>query len=228
MIRRCLPSLMNNVTFNILLLFLQIYCTSELGGGKITGGKGSHVGHLIRKKSGKVFLRRSSKKALSSKKNAADDEEDANDGKASDKSSNNGGHARMSLGVVLPKHAPSGINIFELCQAGKCVEAGQLGSFGGSAIGADYQGSPPIDKKNYILRDTDVTDLVKKQGWSLKKPFKTKMTKSVVPNLPPPVVIIHQLGKEGEDTEKKILILSQKEKEKYGNLIEGYSIKSKI
>ena len=77
---------MNNVTFNILLLFLQIYCTSELGGGKITGGKGSHVGDLIRTKSGKVFLRRSSKKALSSKKNAADDEEDANDGKASDKS----------------------------------------------------------------------------------------------------------------------------------------------
>ena len=72
----------------------------------------------------------------------------------------------------------------------------------------------------------DVTDVVDKQGWSLKKPFKTKMTKSVVPNLPPPVVIIHQLGKEGEDTEKKILILSEKEKKKYGNLISGYSIKS--
>ena len=69
---------MNNVTFNILLLFLQIYC-SELGGGKITGGKGSHVGHLIRTKSGKVFLRRSSKKALSSKKDAAEGSKSSND-----------------------------------------------------------------------------------------------------------------------------------------------------
>ena len=72
---------MNNVTFNILLLFLQIYCTSELGGGKITGGKGSHVGDLIRTKSGKVFLRRSSKKALFSKKDAAEGSESSNDDK---------------------------------------------------------------------------------------------------------------------------------------------------
>ena len=78
----------------------------------------------------------------------------------------------------------------------------------------------------------DVTDVVDKQGWSLKKPFETKMKKSVADdlnlNLPPPLVIIHQLGKDGEDTEKKILILSEKEKEKYGNLIEGYSIQSKM
>ena len=72
---------MNNVTFNILLLFLQIYCTSKLGGGKITGGKGSHVGDLIRTKSGKVFLRRSSKKALSSKKDAAEGSKSSNDDK---------------------------------------------------------------------------------------------------------------------------------------------------
>ena len=72
--------------------------------------------------------------------------------------------------------------------------------------------------------------MVNKQGWSLKKPLEARMTKSVVSNLPHPVVIIHQLyGKDGNpDTEKKILILSQKERKKYGNLIEGYSIKSKM
>ena len=144
-----------------------------------------------------------------------------------------GGLARVSVGLVLPKAPPTGINTFDLCQDGKCVEAGRLGTFGAPIKGADYQGSEPpqIDKENYFLRDTDVTAVVDKQGWSLKKPFETKMKKSVVPNLnlPPPVVIIHKLGKDGNpDTEKKILILSEKEKEKYGNLIEGYSIQSQM
>ena len=44
--------------------------------------------------------------------------------------SNNGGLARISVGVVLPKEAPTGINTFELCQDRKCVEAGRLGTFG--------------------------------------------------------------------------------------------------
>ena len=117
----------------------------------------------------------------------------------------------MSVGVVLPKHAPSGTNTFELCQDKKCVEAGRLDSFGSrTKAGDDYHGSEPpqIDKENYILRDTDVTAVVEKEGWSLKKPFVARMKESVVQNLPDPVVIIHELGEEGDlDTEKKSLTL---------------------
>ena len=49
------------------------------------------------------------------------------------------------------------------------------------------------------------------------------MRKSVVRNLPEPVVIIHELGEEGDlDTEKKSLTLSPKEKVgNYGNLIDA-------
>ena len=136
----------------------------------------------------------------------------------------------MSVGVVLPKDAPTGINTFELCQEGKCVEAGTLGTFGARTEGDDYQGSEPpqIDKKKYFLRDTDVTAVVDKQGWTLKKPFEARMKESVVSNLPEPVVIVHQLGEGGDlDTEKTSLTLSPKENpRRYGDLISGYSIKS--
>ena len=59
--------------------------------------------------------------------------------------------------------------------------------------------------------------------YSPKKPFVARMRKSVVRNLPEPVVIIHELGEEGDlDTEKKSLTLSPKEKVgNYGNLIDA-------
>ena len=58
----------------ILLLFLQVYLASELG-----GSRGDHVGDLIRMKSGKIFLRRSSEKALWPKKNAEEGRDYSND-----------------------------------------------------------------------------------------------------------------------------------------------------
>ena len=45
----------------------------------------------------------------------------------------NGNLARVSVGVVIKKKSPSGLNIFELCQDEKCVEAGSLGTFGESS-----------------------------------------------------------------------------------------------
>ena len=76
------------------------------------------------------------------------------------------------------------------------------------------------------LRVTDVTAVVDKQGWTLKKPLMAKMTKSVMPNLPDPVVIFHQLGKDGDmDNETTSITLSPKEKPKrYGNLINAFTI----
>ena len=141
--------------------------------------------------------------------------------------------ARVSVGLVLPLVAPSGMNTFELCQDGKCVEAGRLGTFGApsksNSSGNDYQESepPPIDEKNYFLRDTDVTAVVDEQGWTLKKPLEARMTSSVLDNLPDPVVIVKQLSKEGK-VEKASLYLSPKEyPRRYGNLLKKYG-KSKL
>ena len=62
---------MKNVSLHILLLFVQINFASELEGSSITG-EGSHLGHLIKTKSGKVFLTRSRKKAILPKKDTED------------------------------------------------------------------------------------------------------------------------------------------------------------
>ena len=67
---------MKNVSFHILLLFVQIYFASELGGSSITGGEESHVGDLIKTKSGKIFLRRSTKKEIWPKKDAEEEGHD--------------------------------------------------------------------------------------------------------------------------------------------------------
>ena len=143
--------------------------------------------------------------------------------------------ARVSVGLVLPLVAPSGINTFELCQDGKCVEAGKLGTFGAptksNSSGNEDQGSEEspriMDDKNYFLRDTDVTAVVDEQGWTLKKPFEARMKSSVVGNLPDPVVIVKQLGKGGK-IEKESLYLSPKENPRhYGNLIKKYGKSTK-
>ena len=111
------------------------------------------------------------------------------------------------------------IIIIELCQDGKCVEAARVGTFGAP----DYQEPPPIDDKNYFLRDTDVTAVVYEQDWTLKKPFEARMTDSVLDNLPEPVVIVKELGGEGNmDMEKDTIILSPHENSRsYGNLLKS-------
>merc|ERR1712179_134874 len=108
-------------------------------------------------------------------------------------------------------------------------EAGSVGTFGERRKkGQDYAGSrpPPINNETFFIRDTDVTEIVDKQGWTLKKPLTARMKKSVVPNLPEPVVIHHDLGKDG-DMEKQNTTIALNPKEsprKYGDLIEesGY------
>ena len=62
-----LHSAMEIVSFHILLFLVKIHLASELEGISKTGEE-SHVGHLMKTKSGKVFLRSSSKKAISPKK----------------------------------------------------------------------------------------------------------------------------------------------------------------
>ena len=133
---------------------------------------------------------------------------------------------KIFVGVVLPREAPSGINAFELCQEGKCVEGGKLGTFGAASSSHDYSGSKPrIDETNYFLRETDVTDLVKKQGWTLEKSLVARMKSSVVESLPEPVVIVKQVGKGGKIKmgQGKIILNPKENSRHYGNLINKYS-----
>ena len=59
---------MKNLSLRIFLLLVQIHLLVSEVESKSVGVKGSrhHIGHLIKTKSGKVFLHRSSKKDISS------------------------------------------------------------------------------------------------------------------------------------------------------------------
>ena len=83
----------------------------------------------------------------------------------------------------------------------------------------------PIDKNKYFVRDTDVTDVVAKQGWSLNKPLEARMKKSVVPNLPKPVMMFKHLGKDGEIDKTEVTPNPDEDPSQYGDLLKGFTMK---
>ena len=98
-----------------------------------------------------------------------------------------------------------------------------MGTFGAVRSSGDYSGSKArIDKKNYFLRESDVTDLVKKQGWTPKKVV-ARMTSSVVGKLPEPVIIVKQMGKEGKMDQGKVFLNPKEKRGHYGDLLDTYS-----
>ena len=71
------------------------------------------------------------------------------------------------------------------------------------------------------LRETDVTDLVKKQGWNgREKSLVARLTSNAVKNLPEPVVIVEQMGKMGR---ARIILNPKENRRSYGDLLEKYS-----
>ena len=134
-----------------------------------------------------------------------------------------GPRGKVFVGVVLPREAESGENVFKLCQNEECVEGGRLGTFGvASSSSGDYS-EPQIDEKNYFLRESDVTALIKKQGWTLGKPLVARMEESVVDNLPEPVVIVKQMGNGGKLGKGKVILNPKEKRHNYGNLLDKYS-----
>ena len=133
-----------------------------------------------------------------------------------------GSFVKVVVGVVMPRDAPSGVSTFDLCQGGKCVEAGNVGTFG-STTKPFYNYKSRIDDKNFHLMETDVTDIVDKQGWTLKKPFVAKMTRTMVGNLPRPVVILMEMGKGGKMINGKVTLSPGEKRRHYGNLLQKYS-----
>ena len=104
------------------------------------------------------------------------------------------------------------------------MEAGRLGTFGVRAASNSSNEPPQINEKNYFLRDTDVTAVVDKQGWTLTKPFEARMTSSVVGNLPDPVVIVKKLDDKGNAKMEEASLNPKENPRHYGNLLKKYSI----
>jgi len=135
-----------------------------------------------------------------------------------------GALCKVFVGVVMPIVAPSGVSTFDLCQGGKCVKAGEVSAFGSTTNRALKPSKSQIDDKNFILMETDVSPVIKEQGWALGKPLVAKMTKSMVGSLPDPVVILRELGKEGLMDRGKVMLSPKEKRRHYGNLLDDYMI----
>ena len=122
----------------------------------------------------------------------------------------------------MPRAAPSGVSAFDLCQGGKCVEGGEVSTFGSTFEPVNNTQSR-IDDKSFLLVETEVTHIVDEQGWTLKKPLVAKMTSTMVRNLPPPVVILKEIGKGGIAVSWKVTLSPGEERRHYGNLLQKYS-----
>ena len=122
----------------------------------------------------------------------------------------------------MPRIAPSGLSTFDLCQGGKCVEGGKVATYGSTSVPVNNHKSQ-IDDKNFQLMKTQVTHIVDEQGWTLKKPLVAKMTSTMVRNLPPPVVILKEIGKGGIVVSWKVTLSPGEERRHYGNLLQKYS-----
>ena len=122
----------------------------------------------------------------------------------------------------MPRLAPSGVSGFDLCQGGKCVEAGKVSTFGSTSQHVDNHKSQ-IDEKDFQLMETDVTGIVDKQGWTLKEPLVATMTSTMVGSLPQPVVILKEVGKAGEVISGKVILGPKEQRRHYGNVLQKYS-----
>ena len=131
-------------------------------------------------------------------------------------------YVEVLVGVVLPYVFPTGDHTFSLCQEGKCVNAGEVSTFGDDTDQTEISSQEVLDEKKFSIIETEVTELMAKEKWSFKKPLEAKMTSSSLPsNLPDPVVIIKKIGK--KDNQGKVIFPPKDKQKRYGNLLDEYS-----
>lgn len=123
---------------------------------------------------------------------------------------------RIFIGVVTPKMMPSGFTTFDLCLAGRCVEAGKVASFGSRNSSSTSQ---EVDSSSHKLTEYDVTDLVAEQSWDVDDELQAVLTSSLVRGLPEPVIIRRFRGQPGEVQMPRGQTLTD-----YGDLLDNYSI----
>ena len=123
---------------------------------------------------------------------------------------------RIYIGVVTLKMMPSGFTTFDLCLAGRCVDAGKVASFGSRNSSST---SREVDSSTHKLTEYDVTDLVAEQGWDVDNDLQAVLTSSLVGGLPEPVIIRRFRGQQGEVEMPKDQTLAD-----YGDLLDIYSM----
>ena len=123
----------------------------------------------------------------------------------------------VSVGVILPKMAPSGIHQFKLCLANYCVSAGSVATFGSAT--QNTSSSHTVDKRTHYLVEYEVTDLVADQGWTESV---SKLAARLVDSLlevPGPVVILRT---DGVGSGGSVVYGPGQQPDDYGNILEKF------
>ena len=126
---------------------------------------------------------------------------------------------------VIPYDAPNGAQPFDLCQGGKCVEAGEFSIFqnGGPARPTDFFSVEVFDDKNAGMSESwiMVTKVAAEEGWNLMKPLTAQMRPGgYLTGLPDPVVIIYPHPRKNK--KGKVIYLPEEKRQRYGNLLDRY------
>jgi len=123
--------------------------------------------------------------------------------------------SRVFVGIVLPKMAPSAKIDFDICNSqGRCVRAGSVATFGPAT-------APTV--REYILAETEVTNVVKEAGFGGDKNALTARISSdtdprVVVTALPPVVIIRSRGVDGGT----VYLAEGARRDNYGDLLDKF------
>jgi len=121
------------------------------------------------------------------------------------------------IGIVVPKIIPTGYITFDLCLGRRCVRAGKVATFSIAVTTTINVDSQEINSRTHNLMKYDVTDLVAKQNWNIKDNLEAVVTRSLVANLPQPV-IIRRLRDEPYEVE----VPRGKARADYGDLLDSY------
>ena len=137
--------------------------------------------------------------------------------------------SKVYVGVVMPRLAPGGIHTFNLCQDGNCVKGGRASTWGAfNDVWPKLQPGEVVDDEKFLIYEAGVSDVLRDEGWSFLKPLEAKMTTNLIKNLPEPVVIIKTFEPEERGRRKvvevKLKFNSNEKRERYGNLLDKYSI----
>ena len=132
------------------------------------------------------------------------------------------------VGAVLPRMAPSGKTLFQLCQNKECIHAGQFGTFGMdfseavNLLDMTGLGEWRVNSSTHFIAESEVTNILNQEQWSAEEPLVARLSYGVLQDVPQPLVIIKELHGDNVFVPKIVNIHPEENVDNYGDLVQSY------
>ena len=132
------------------------------------------------------------------------------------------------VGAVLPKMAPSGRTLYQLCQKKKCTRAGQFGTFGMefsepvNLLDMSGLGKWRVTSKTHFIVELEVTIILNQEQWSSEEPLVARLSYGVLKDVPQPLVVIKQLQSDNVFVPMIVNLHPKENVDNYGDLVQSY------